>query len=138
MKKRILIMIVVLSAVLFQKQIIAQENINYKFDDRSIANLVLGIESGNYGLQKSCIYLAGKYKLNNLVDELIRTIKVTDNSDLKILTALALHEIGDLRGKKALINFFKNEDDERVKRVYVKVCKEWKGWNEAAVIQLKN
>ena len=69
MKKRILIMIVVLSAVLSQKQIIAQENINYKFDDRSIANLVLGIESGNYGLQKSCIYLAGKYKLNNLVDE---------------------------------------------------------------------
>lgn len=138
MKKQIIFWLMIIIINLSLRPIMAQQNIKNKFSDKAIANLVLGLESDNYGLQRSCIYLAGKYKLDELVGELVSTIENTENSDLKILTALALYEIGDLRGKKALINFFRKEDDDRVKRVYVQVCKEWKGWNNAAVSQMKN
>jgi HEAT repeat protein len=68
--------------------------------ERAIQNLVIGIQSDNAGLKRSCIYFAGKYEVSEVVNELIELLGKEKDSSTKKVIALVLYKIGDQKGIK--------------------------------------
>ena len=92
---------------------------------KSIKNLSAGINSDNYGLKRSAIYLAGKYKLDRLLDDLIKILDAERNEQVKILTAIAIDKIGDRKGLEAIRNKISSEKDDKVKQIYQAISAEY-------------
>lgn len=61
----------------------------------AVANLLLGIQSDNYGLKTSSIYFAGKYKVIEAAQKLIKEINNSNDDDLSLMVAWSLFRIGD-------------------------------------------
>lgn len=90
-----------------------------------IENLAMGIQSENHGLSRSSIYLAGKYKINELEDVLINRVTNEYDESMRILIALTLNEIGSPKGM-AIVQKLANEDsDPRVKKMCTLIMNEY-------------
>ncbi len=80
-----------------------KDNPSNDFDGKIVQNFIMGINSENLGLCKSSIYYAGYYKITGTVEALINVLN--DNSRkpcLRILAAVSLYRIGDMRGIRAI------------------------------------
>ena len=91
----------------------------------AIKNLSAGINSDNYGVKRSAIFLAGKYKLTQLLDELIKILDDERNQNIKIITAIALEKIGDEKGVEAIRKKIPTESDDKVKQLYQLISAEY-------------
>ena len=95
----------------------AQENVNVTKYQYAIENLKAGIKSDNEGLRRSSIYLAGKYRLANVVETLVNQLKDEDNPSNRILIALVLYRIGDKEGMNAVENLYKTDKNQKVRKM---------------------
>ncbi|MCF8357060.1 MAG: hypothetical protein K9H48_21675 [Melioribacteraceae bacterium] len=93
--------------------------------EKLVVNLNKGIASGNDGLRKSSIYLAGKYRLASTVDALIDQLNNENEPSIKILIGLALYRIGDPIGMEKIIHQSKNEKNEKVKMMFIQIYNEF-------------
>lgn len=114
----------------------AQKNVSH-FQKNKIENLVNGINSDNEGLKRNSIYFAGKYKVEETVNELVNLLKKEKDAANKILIALSLYQIGNQKGLEAVKNESIEETDERVKvmcgHIYTQYLKE----NKLSVLESK-
>jgi len=81
---------------------------NIELPKEAVANLLLGIESDNYGLKTSSIYFAGKYKVIEAAQNLIKEINNSNDDDLTLMIAWSLFRIGDDLSCKELAKIANN------------------------------
>jgi|GEM_PF-1763380 len=98
-----IILIALFSNNIFAKPI-SSPGEDTKSDRMSLAikNIAVGIESENAGVKKCCIFYAGYYEFNELVDVLVKQLKKEQDTDTKILIVLSLYKIGDKKGMEAI------------------------------------
>jgi HEAT repeat protein len=119
-KKLAVLAAVVLAAVLLSNNVFAKNLTNTlgrEIPKKMIQNLAMGIASENEGLKRSCIYFAGFYEINELVNPLINQLKKESNPGTRILIALALYKIGGAEAMQAVEKLAKNDSNEKVKRI---------------------
>ncbi len=85
--------------------------------ERAIQNLVMGIQSDNAGLKRSCIYFAGKYEVSEVVNELIELLGKEKDSSTKKVIALVLYKIGDQKGINAIKKLAQTDSDSKVRNL---------------------
>lgn len=105
-----------------------------QFTEQEVGNLITGIKSDNLGLRKSAIYLSGLYEISETVPALIDQLKIEENAEVKILTALVLFRLEDPRGIEAIENLYKDDQNARVKRMSKAILDEFK--NKLLVIEV--
>lgn len=114
-------LVIIVLLTLFSNTIFAQSTLEEKLQSgiskNFVLNLAKGVESDNTGLKKSCIYFAGLYEIEELVEPLIKQLQIVKESDIKILIALALYKIGDKEGIEAVEQLAKNDKSPRVKKM---------------------
>lgn len=88
--------------------------INHKY---ALQNLEMGIQSENQGVRKSAIYLAGKHKLIEIEDALIKQLSVESNSNIKVLIGLALFRMNSEKGMKELYALVSSDKNSRVRKM---------------------
>lgn len=85
--------------------------------ERMVKNLAIGIASDNLGVKRSCIYFAGYYEIEGLVEPLSEQLAKESDSNTRIFIALALYKIGSPEAIKAVEKLSKNDVDSKVKRI---------------------
>ena len=113
--KVLLITVLVLfamSSFLYSQTPIIQE---IELPEASIKSIVQGIKSENEGVKKSCIYFAGKYKIQEASKYLVEELTVLDDGELCSLLVWSLYQIGNESCFKELQEIVKNHDSEELK-----------------------
>ena len=85
--------------------------------DLVITNLLNGINSENQGLRVSSAYFLGELKSDKAVIPLMKILKSDENEESRIMAALSLIKIGDLRGIYAVKQAIKYDQSERVNKL---------------------
>jgi HEAT repeat protein len=91
----------------------------------ALQNLLAGIKSNNEGVQRSCIYFAGKYKIAETASALIDQLKIEENPSTRILIALVLYELGSLPGIAAVKELALSDIDPEVRRMSTHIYNEF-------------
>lgn len=75
----------------------AQSNysLHSKITERAIENYRIGLNSGNDGIMKSCVYFAGKYRMHEVCPDLLNVIEKYENVELCKLALWSLYQIGN-------------------------------------------
>ncbi|MBX3009315.1 MAG: hypothetical protein KF816_14940 [Melioribacteraceae bacterium] len=81
----------------------------------SIETLKLGVEEGNEGVMRTCVYYAGIYKIAEAVPVLAKRFKMEKDTNNKILIALALYSIGNEESFEVIQTAAAKENDMKVK-----------------------
>lgn len=97
----------------------AQDLTTLNFNEKTIGNLVMGISSDNYGLKRSSIYYAGKYRVAEVADVLLEEMKKSDDTNTKCLMAVALYKIKDDRAMEYIVKLARYSTDHKLR----KTCK---------------
>jgi HEAT repeat protein len=90
-----------------------------------VKNLAMGIASENLGLRRSCIYFAGYYEIDELVEPLVEQLTKEPDSNTRILIALSLYKIGSKDAIKAIEELAKNDANPKVKRMGTAILNEF-------------
>lgn len=85
--------------------------------DIVIENLINGINSENEGLKSSSTYFLGELKSTEAVIPLLKILKNDVNEEARIMAALSLTKIGDLRGIYAVKQAIKFDSSDRVRKL---------------------
>ena len=122
LNKTVKIVAVVFVAALLSGNVFAKNNnltktAKSEVPEVFVKNLALGLTSDCSGLKKSCIYYAGFYEIEGMVEPLAEQFVKETNPNTRILIALALYKIGTPEAIKAVENLVKNELDPKVKRI---------------------
>lgn len=107
------IMALFLMSCSFQPQTNSDQRV--ELPDIAILNLLNGIQSDNYGVKMSSIYLAGKYKITEVSKNLIEEIKNSNDDELGQMLAWSLYQIGDDSYCEELQEFVKNHPSEKIR-----------------------
>ena len=109
----------------FQPQTNSDQHV--ELPDYAVINLLNGIQSDNYGVKMSSIYLAGKYKITEVSKNLIEEIKNSNDDELCQMLAWSLYQIGDDSYCEELQAFMKNHPSEKLKALcsYLHKIKEY-------------
>lgn len=112
-------LLVFLSLTFINSSIIAKTKFLEKGinNDQSIENLRNGINSENYGLCKSAIYMAGKYKIKAVVSDLLKVLKESKDIALNKLIVKTLHQIGDQEGMQLVYKIAREDDNIKMRRL---------------------
>ena len=91
----------------------------------ALENLLVGIRSDNDGVKRSCIYFAGKYKIAEAEDALIKQLHNEKNSSTRILISLVLYEMGSVDGLLEVKKLAKEDIDPEVRRMSTCIYNEY-------------
>jgi hypothetical protein len=83
----------------------------------AITNLMIGLESDNFGLRMSSAFMLGEIKANEAVIPLMKMLRKEKNEDARIVAALALFKINDSRGVFAVKQAIRFDESKRVKKM---------------------
>jgi len=83
----------------------------------ALDNLKSGINSENDGVRKSSIYLAGKYRVAEVVTCLVERLGKEDEPSVRLLIAYSLYEIKDSEGMKAVKELSIKDNNIKVNRM---------------------
>ncbi len=83
--------------------------------DLAVANLVVGLKSGNPGLTKSAAYVLVQIEGNDAVIPLMEVLHKTSDEQSQIAAAWALCKIGDARGVYAVKMAARFEENAKAK-----------------------
>jgi hypothetical protein len=127
--KTVKIIAVVLVAALLSGNVFAGNNnstnkTKSEIPEVFIKNLAVGINSDCTGLKKSCIYFAGFYEIEAMVEPLVNQFAKETDPDTRVLIALALYKIGTPEAIKIVEKLVKNELDPKVKRIGMAILQE--------------
>ena len=103
-----------LSQLLFPQEI---ANLSSPAKEACIKTLFEGINSENEGLQAGCAYMFGELCCNKSVISLLEILHNNPKEEMRILAALSLYKIGDLRGIFAIKQAIKFDESERVSKL---------------------
>ncbi len=92
---------------------------------QAVGNLINALNSENDGLRKSAIYLAGKNKIKEVADVLVGRLTKEKDAGMKILIALSLYNIGDVRGMETVHTVAQRDPDLRVRRMCTAIFTEY-------------
>ena len=129
LNKTVKIIAVVLAAALLSGNVFAKNN-NLTNMPKSeipivfIKNLAMGISSECSGLKKSCIYLAGFYEIEGMVEPLANQFSKENDPNTRVLIVLALYKIGTPEAIETAEKLVKNELDAKVKRIGMSIFNE--------------
>ncbi len=85
--------------------------------EQMVQNLAVGIASDNLGLKTNCIYFAGFYEIEGLIEPLVKQLAKESNPNTRVLIALALYKIGNPEAVNAVEKLAKNDVDPVVKKM---------------------
>jgi HEAT repeats len=110
-------LIALFTILLLTNVTLAQEKIYEKLEKKEMVvnNLATAINSENKGLQRSAIYLSGKYEIKEVVPELIKQFKENEDYEVRYLVAIVLYKISDPEGLSLLQDCAKYETNSMVK-----------------------
>ncbi len=83
--------------------------------NNSVKNLEMGIKSSNPGLQKSCVYFAGKYEIKEVAPALESALEKTDDAFMQKLIVRTLYKINPESALKSIKNL--DASDAQVKKL---------------------
>ena len=111
--------LVVLLIVLVSVQTGLQaQSSNYKnINEYSLESLKKGIQSDNPGLRRSAIYMAGLYRIDEVVETLVDQLDKEKIPSNRVLIALSLYNIGNPEGMEAVKDLAARDKDKEVKRM---------------------
>ena len=112
MTRLILVFISVISFSAF-----AENNQLDKVKDCTVASLIMGINSDNFGLRTSAAFMLGELKCEKGVIPLMRMLKSEEREDARIVAALALLKIGNEQGIFAIKQAIRFDQSDRVRRL---------------------
>lgn len=91
----------------------------------ALDNLKSGINSENTGVRKSSIYFAGKYKINEVVNNLIERLEKENEPSVRLLIAYSFYEINDDEGMKAVKHLSITDKNLKVKSISYSLYKDY-------------
>lgn len=102
----------------------------------AIKSILQGIQSENEGVKRSCIYFAGKYKIKEASEYLVKELPSLDDGELCSMLAWSLYQIGNEAFCKELQEIVKNHDSEELRNFCsnLQKIKEY----ETAILTAKN
>ena len=103
-----------LSQLLFPQEI---ANLSSPAKEACVKTLFEGINSENEGLQAGCAYMFGELCCDKAVISLLEILHNNPKEEMRILAALSLYKIGDLRGIFAIKQAIKFDESERVSKL---------------------
>jgi hypothetical protein len=132
-----LITMVLLAGVMLSTLVKAQ-HVTTPVSENAINNLIIGIKSDNEGLNRSCIYYAGKYRIREAVDALIDKMSNVKDANTKVLIALSLYEIRDAKGLEAVRRQSLTDENERVKKMSALIFSEYVKNSNLGYVSIKS
>ena len=78
----------------------------------ALESLLMGIKSENYGVRRSSIYFAGKYRIAETEETLIEQLEREQNPDNRVLIALVLYKLQSEDGLMAVKKMAASDGDE--------------------------
>jgi len=90
---------------------------NPETNKASVKNLLMGLNSENYGLKTSSAYMLGEIKAEEAVLPLMHMLRTETNEDARIVAALALFKIDDPKGIFAVKQAIRFDNSERVRKM---------------------
>ena len=119
----------IMALFLMSSTLISQTNSDQRVElpDIAILNILNGIQSDNYGVKMSCIYFAGKYKIVEVSQNLVKEVKGSNDDELCQMLVWSLYQIGDDSCCEELQAFVKNHPSEKLKALcsYLHKIKEY-------------
>jgi hypothetical protein len=117
--KRSIILFAVSLILIFSFQILPQETADRNSSEMEACfkTLQQGLNSDNLGLQAGCAYMVGELSCQRSVITLLKLLHDCPSEELRILAALSLYKIGDLRGIFAIKQAIKLDESKRVQRM---------------------
>lgn len=95
----------------------ARKNSRLSFNSVQIENLKLGVHSDNDGLKRNCVYLAGKYQIEDLGKDLLDELSSEKSPSNRILIALSLSYIGYEKGIEYIKEMSLTDEDSKVRQI---------------------
>ena len=93
--------------------------------DRIEENMLIGMKSGNTGLQTSCAYFLGEMKSDRAMIPLLRLVKNGETEAARIIAALSLYKIESKIGMYRLKHLVESDDSELARRVFDIIYKKY-------------
>ena len=123
--------VIILTTILLSSQIYAFNTLGNnitkaqedKIPESAIKNLANGIATGNLGVKRCCIYLAGFYEIKELVQPLTQQLAKETDTNTKLLIVLALYKIGNPEAQKVIQELANKDADPSVKELGLAVIK---------------
>ena len=86
-----------------------------ELQDAAVKNFRMGLQSDIYGIQKSLIYFAGKYRISQVNRDLLKLLKNSDNEELCEMLVWSLYQIGDDPSCKELRGILETHPSEKIR-----------------------
>jgi HEAT repeat protein len=102
-----------------------KKNLTTEIPEAFVKNLAAGLTSDCTGLKKSCIYFAGIYEIEGMVEPLVNQLAKETDPGIRVLIALALYKIGTPDAIKAIEKLVKNDLDPKVKKMGIALLNEF-------------
>ena len=83
----------------------------------AITNLLIGLQSDNFGLRTSSAFMLGEVKAEEAVLPLMRMLRTEESEDARIVAALALYKIDNPKGIFAVSQAKRFDNSERVRKM---------------------
>ena len=116
--KSVTTLVVLLTVLLSVQTGLQAQSSNYKnINEYSLESLKKGIQSDNPGLRRSAIYMAGLYKIDEVVETLVDQLDKEKIPSNRVLIALSLYNIGNPEGMEAVKDLAARDKDKVVKRM---------------------
>lgn len=93
----------------------ALENMETK--KAAVKNLLIGLQSDNYGLRTSSAFMLGEIKAEEAVLPLMHMLTTEKSEDARIVAALALYKIDNPKGIFAVKQAIKFDESGRVRKM---------------------
>jgi predicted HAD superfamily phosphohydrolase len=84
---------------------------------RGEKNLLIAVNSNNYGLKSSAVQILGEIKSNKAVIPLMKILKSSDDESLRIVAANSLYKIESPMGMFAVRQAIRFDESYRVRKV---------------------
>ena len=107
------VMALFLMSCSFQPQTNSDQRV--ELPDNTVINLVSGIQSDNYGVKMSSIYLAGKYKIMKVSKNLVEEVQNSNDDELCQMLVWSLYQIGNDSCCKELQSIVKNHPSGKIR-----------------------
>jgi HEAT repeat protein len=85
--------------------------------DKIEANLLVGLQSDNFGLSVSCAYMLGEIKSEKAISTLCCMLRNADDERARIAAAIALIKIGSERSTYVVKESIQMNDSEKVRKM---------------------
>ncbi|WKZ69256.1 MAG: hypothetical protein QY331_14945 [Melioribacteraceae bacterium] len=85
--------------------------------ESEVATLIEGIKSENYGLMRSSIFIAGKYRVEEAVEALFEVLERESDPSNLVLVSLAIYRIGNLEAMMKVIETANNSENNHTKNI---------------------